>query len=90
MDDILTNIANTVESSNSAISDFVSKVNNYEFTSDVMISKVIGTFRYLVGETIFMAFVFIISISMAFMIYKLIIKLFNIVIALFPTFGKIQ
>lgn len=90
MDDMLTNITNTVESSNSTISDFVNKINNYEFTADVMIGKVIGTFRYLVGEPIYMAFVFIISISMAFMIYKLIIKLFNIVIALFPTFGKIQ
>ena len=90
MDDMLTNIANTVESSNSVINDFVNKVNSYEFTADVMISKVIGTFRYIVGEYIYMTFVFIISISMAFMIYKLIIKLFNIVIALFPTFGKIQ
>ena len=90
MGDILSNIVDTVESSNNTITNMVTDINNYQFTADNIINKVIGTFRYLVGEPVFLTFAFIITVSLGFLIYKLIVKIFKLVTSLIPGFGKIK
>lgn len=90
MGDIISNITDTVESTNGTITNFVNDINAYQFGTDNIINKAIGTFRYLVGEPVFMTFVFLISVSLGFLLFKLIVKLFKVVTSLIPGFGKIK
>lgn len=54
------------------------------FTTDSTVSTWFGVIRYMVGDTVYMLLISIITIGASFLLYKLFKKAFNFIISIIP------
>lgn len=68
----------------SYLSTLVENIDAVSFTTDSTVSTWFGVLRYIVGDTVYMCLISIITIGASFLLYKLFKKAFNFVISVIP------
>jgi hypothetical protein len=66
------------------LSTLADNIDSVSFTSDNTFVSWFGVLRYLVGDTVYMFLVTIITIGASFLLYKLFKKAFNFIIGFIP------
>lgn len=69
----------------------VNDINNISFETNDVITKSLGTIRYILGDTLYLLLIGSLSISIGLLLWKMFKKLLNVIISTVPGLkGKIK